>query len=347
MKTSSSRRRAVQPTSRTARCLLAVLAALAGGAFPADAQVLRLAEMDAATIAGLDRDRTVIILTGGILEQHGPFLPSFSDGYWSERLARAVADAIIARPGWTVVMAPTIPLGNSGANDVGGRFSFPGSYTVRMATLRSVFMDLAAELGDQGFRRIFVVHAHGAPNHSRALDQAGDYFRDTYGGFMVHLAGLLPVMEAWDGPKSEAQRAEDGLPIHSGMDETSWMLFLRPDLVRAGYREAVPLAGADMEAVIRIAERPDWPGYFGSPRLASVAHGAAIWSRASATAIGLALAILDGADPRGIPRFADEMLASPEDARLDRASLDREAAEQRRQEAWLRRNGLGEPGRQR
>ena len=54
-------------------------------------------------------------------------------------------------------------------------------------------MDLAGELGEQGFRWIFIVHGHGAPNHNRMPDQAGDSVHDTYGGWMVHLRGLLPV----------------------------------------------------------------------------------------------------------------------------------------------------------
>jgi len=62
-------------------------------------------------------------------------------------------------------------------------------------------MDLATELGEQGLRWVFIIHGHGhgAPNHNRALDQAGDYFRETYGGHMVNLIGLLPVISAWDG----------------------------------------------------------------------------------------------------------------------------------------------------
>ena len=70
---------------------------------------------------------------------------------------------------------------------------FPGTYAIRSSTLRSVFMDLASELGEQGFRWIFVVHGHGAPNHNRMLDQAGDYFHDTYrrmdGAFARPFAG--------------------------------------------------------------------------------------------------------------------------------------------------------------
>jgi len=71
-----------------------------------------------------------------------------------------------------------IPLGVSGANEIGGRYSFPGTYAVRSTTMRAVFVDLASELGDQGFRWLFVVHLHGAPMHSRALDEAGNYFRE-------------------------------------------------------------------------------------------------------------------------------------------------------------------------
>jgi hypothetical protein len=39
-----------------------------------------------------------------------------------------------------------------GANEIAGRFSFPGTYAVRSSTLRAVFVDLGRKLGDQGFR---------------------------------------------------------------------------------------------------------------------------------------------------------------------------------------------------
>jgi creatinine amidohydrolase/Fe(II)-dependent formamide hydrolase-like protein len=323
--------------------LLPLLLALVVGCSGSEVRsqsILRVAEMTAPEIAALDRDRTVVLLPGGILEQHGPYLPSFSDGYWNERLTEALADSIAARGEWTVVIFPLIPLGNSGANDIGGRFSFPGTYTVRFETLRNIFMDLATELGEQGFRRIFVVHSHGAPNHSRALEQAGDYFHDAYGGFMVHLGGLLPVIAAWEGDKDDGARDEDGLAIHAGMDETSWVLHLRPDLVRPGYRGAEPLAGSDMDELITIAERPNWPGYLGSPRLANAPHGASIWEEALNVAVGIATAILDGKSPGEIPRFADEMLQSPPDVRLDQASLEHEERIRQQQDDWLRSRGL-------
>ena len=155
----------------------------------AEAQVYRLAELNIDQIRMLDRQRTVILLPGGVLEEHGPFLPSFTDGYRNEHLTEDLAAAIAKRPGWTAVVFPIIPLGSDGANRIGGKYVFPGSYPIRSATLRAIFMDLATEFGEQGFRWLFVIHQHGSRNHNQALDQAGEYFRDTYGGHMVSLTG--------------------------------------------------------------------------------------------------------------------------------------------------------------
>jgi creatinine amidohydrolase len=225
-----------------------------------------------------------VILVGGVLEQHGPYLPSYADGYINERLGQTLAEAVVARPGWNALIFPPVPLGNSGANDVGGKRAFPATWAVRAETLRAIFMDLADELGAQGFRWIFVAHIHGAPNHNRALDQAGDYFHDTWGGRMVNLTGLLPVIGS-TAPKTPERVEEDGLPIHAGMDETSLMLFFRPGLVRPGFLQAVPRAGGTMEGVVEQARKPDCPGYVGSPRLATAAHGAARWQAMSSAAL--------------------------------------------------------------
>ena len=296
--------------------------------------------MNTEQIKRLDRDKTVVLLPGGILEEHGPYLPSFTDGYWNERLTNDLAKAIAAKPGWSAVIFPTIPLGNSGANDIGRKYSFPGTYAVRFSTLRAIFMDLATELGEQRFKWIFIIHGHGAPNHNRALDQASEYFRETYGGQMVNLIGLMPVISAWDGKKTDKQRQEDGLPIHAGMDETSMMLFLRPDLVNSKYKTAKPQSSDKMEDLIRIAQSESWPGYFGSPRLATRTQYWKGWQIAYKEAIDTALKILDGLDERTIVRFGDEMKKSEPDVNLDEESLKRETEIKRKQNEWLKKKGL-------
>ncbi len=325
------------------RIALAVVIALGLHVVSASAQVYRVAEMNTEQIRALDRGKTVVLLPGGILEQHGPYLPSFSDGYVSERITQAIAEAIVARPGWKVLMFPLIPLGAGAANEIGGKYTFDGSYTVRSATLRAVFMDLATELGEGGFRKIFVVHFHLGPNQSRALDQAADYFTDTYGGQMVHLVGLMPVIESYVGAAqaaSEVERVENGFGVHADLIETSIIMFLRPDLVASGYVSARSFTGRSINELIPAAEKASWPGYLGAPRYARADIGAAAMTSVSTTMAGLTLKILDGYDYRQLHRYGDVTKSDPGNASIDRGAGADEQENERKQAAWLKKRGL-------
>lgn len=296
---------------RRMRCstapILALFFCIAAGLCPAYAQVYHVQEMNTTRIQSLDRRHTAVILVGGILEEHGPYLPSYADGYVNEFIAQQVANAIAARPGWKVLMFPPIPLGSSGANDIGGKLRFPGTYDVREPTLRAVFVDLASDLGDQGFRWIFVLHNHGGPTHRLALDQVADFFRATYGGHMVNLWEIRPPtserLSALMAAHGLDSSGEDGFSIHAGAHETSRLLSVRPDLVDPAYKQAPPLTGRNFGDLRRIAAAPDWPGYFGSPRLSSKEYGDE-WIRIVAqTQAEYALKILDGLDERSVPRW--------------------------------------------
>jgi len=321
-------------------CLALVF--FASFATQAFAQIYHVKEMNTEQIRGLDREKTVVILPGGILEQHGPYLPSFTDGYMNERLTQDLANAIVERPGWKVLVFPIIPLGAGGANEIGEKYVFPGSYAVRPSTLRAVFMDLATELGEQGFRWIFVIHLHGAPNHHRALDEAGDYFHDSYRGHMVNVFGLIrpELGEQRRKLMSEQERQEDGFSLHGSMVETSEILFLRPDLVNPAYTTALPHAGRTMDDLIQIAKAEHWPGYFGSPRLASAAFGAQVWKMTSSLFVELALKILDGFDYRQIKRLGDVTKTVPANIAIDKAALEHEQKVERKQREWLKKMGL-------
>jgi creatinine amidohydrolase/Fe(II)-dependent formamide hydrolase-like protein len=319
----------------------AVAALLALLAAPASAAVRQVAELTTYEIRELNPARTAVILPGGILEQHGPYLPSYSDGYWNERLAADLAEAIGSRPGWNALVFPPIPLGSGGANEIGGKFSFPGTYAVRSSTLRAVFMDLASELGEQGFKWVFVVHGHGSPPHNRALDDASDFFHDTYGGQMVHLAGRMDVLGCCDAGRRtatpEALR-EDGFSVHAGAGEHSDVMFLRPDLVPGTIKLAQTFGSTSFDGLVKAARRSDWPGYFGAPRHASAARGKAQYEQQRDFVIGLALKILDGQDPKA-PRYAGEMMKDPAVAKVVEESLAHEAEQEARQQQWLKSRG--------
>jgi creatinine amidohydrolase/Fe(II)-dependent formamide hydrolase-like protein len=305
------------------------------------AQVVRIAEMNTRQIRALNLQKTVVLIPGGILEEHGPYLPSYTDGYSIDAYTQELAKAIVARPGWTVVLFPQIPLGNDPANTIGGKRVFPGSYPVRMATLRAIYMDLANELGEQGFRWVFLVHNHGAPNHHKALNQASDYFHDVYGGTMVHLFGLKPVFLCCgieDKMFSTKEREEEGFTVHAGADEQSEILFLRPEFVSPDYRAAESLAGKNFADLVRIAKVDGWPGYFGAPRLASAAMGAQAFTLSSQKLNEMALQILDGLEYKKILRYADEM--DPLNAVGEKAELEYEQALEKRELDWLKTNKI-------
>lgn len=248
------------------------------------------------------------------------------------------------------ISARPIPLGHAGGNEIGGKYVFPGTYSVRRTTLRAIFMDLATELGEQGFRRIFIVHGHGAPFHNLMLDQAGDYFRDTYGGRMIHLRGLAPTAEQLARLKltppdlnlSEVERKEIGaLDEHAGFDETSRMLFLRSDLVDSGYKALEPLTAGDPSEFFKRARAPEWPGYLSSPRLASATYGARLQQYRSARDNALALAILDGTlDERDVPRHSKIMIGNDQIMTALEGSTRDEAQRERRQREWMQKQGI-------
>jgi creatinine amidohydrolase/Fe(II)-dependent formamide hydrolase-like protein len=328
--------------------LSAIFVLLSCGA--ASAQIYRVAQMNTEQIRALDKQKTVVILTGGILEQHGPHLPSFTDGFSNEWLTQKLAEAIVERPGMSVLLFPTIPLGHEGANEIGGKFVFPGTFSVRRTTLRSIFMDLATDLGEQGFQKIFIVHGHGAPFHNLMLDQACDYFRDTYGGRMVHLRGLLPTPEQLARLKltplnlnlSAPQMKEIGnMDEHAGFDETSRLMFLRPELVSPVYKMLAPQTTNNPVEFFKVARAVGWQGYLSSPRLANANAGARLQQYRSARDNALALAILDGIlDERDIPRYSKIMTGDKQMMTELAASTKNELERERKQREWIKKKGF-------
>ena len=293
---------------------LFTVALLLASALPA--QVRQVADLNTREIRALDRERTVVILQGAMLEEHGPYLPAGTDGVLSSRLTSEVAAGIVKqRPGWTALVFPPVSVGASGYNEIGRHYTFPGTYAVRPSTLREAFVDLASQLGDQGFKWIMLIHVHGSPMHIGALDDASDFFHDTYGGQMVNLWGLLPVLGGWGNAMSvmtPAEKAADGLSLHAGMDEHSLMLYLRPDMVAKDYKSAPPVAGANYADAVAVAQRADWPGYLGAPHLATTAFGERIWTAFSDAALKTAVEVLDGKDPTTYPRYVTYLKTVPQ-----------------------------------
>jgi creatinine amidohydrolase len=318
---------------------LALLAPVPVVAQSAVANILQWNDLTAAELARLDRTRTVVIVPAGLVEAHGPVLPNGAELSLNERMAADIASAIAGRPGWTVLMAPTIPLGSGAFDRRAGRSGFGGTLSVRATTLQAVFTDLGDNLGQQGFRYVFVINGHADANHDRALDAAGDVFAAMHRGMMVHLLGRRSChADDLEAPpitlfSATAMTADADSP-HGGALETSRYWWLRPDRVDSVVVRRiadVPAQGADSWAVV--ARQRDWPGFVGAPRFASLELGEWLYDTQRRHCTELAHRFLDGLDPRTVPRRGDLMRAYPDvRLRLDaqaRAEADEGARHQR------------------
>jgi creatinine amidohydrolase len=236
--------------------------------------VHRLEELSTPQLDALDRERTVVILTVSPLETHGPHLPLGVDAFTARHFAESIAGRLVAgRPGWTVVLAPTLYLGSF-------TFDTVGTVAIRQRIVRDAVVDYGAALGRAGFRHVLVSNGHGGPGHLVALEEAAAIVsrrhRITMASFTGHLAWeflrgrFLPRIEAGLGrPLSEAERQAFSEDAHGGWWETSVMLLLRPDLVDAGYRR-LPAARYSLADRLRpnYAVRNGGPGYVGHPAMA-------------------------------------------------------------------------------
>ncbi|OGK77309.1 MAG: hypothetical protein A2X52_07665 [Candidatus Rokubacteria bacterium GWC2_70_16] len=255
-----------------------------------------LEEMSTPALDALDRDRTVIILTVSPLEQHGPHLPVGVDAFAARYLAEAIAERLVqSRVGWTAVLAPTLHMGSF-------TFHAVGTVTVRQRAVRDTLVDYGESLARAGFRYILVCNGHGGPGHLVALEEAAGIVSRRHGITMASLTGQLvweflrgrylpEIEEALGRPLSEEERRALAEDAHGGLWETSFMLWLRPDLVEAGFR-ALPAAAYPISHRLI----PNYPlrngglGYVGHPALADPAFARAT----TEVFLGRAMTLVDG-----------------------------------------------------
>jgi hypothetical protein len=80
--------------SRSARQFLAALSCLLCSVTVLEVEILRTEDLSTPQIHALNRSKTVVLLTGGMLEEHGPYLPAGTDAILSDRLTTDVAQTI-------------------------------------------------------------------------------------------------------------------------------------------------------------------------------------------------------------------------------------------------------------
>ena len=169
---------------------------------------------------GLDPAATIALLPVAAVEQHGPHLPVGVDDFIN---GGVVAAAMPLMPDSVLVLPPS-HVGKSNEH-----LAFPGTLTLGAETLIRVWTELGECVARAGVRKFLMLNSHGG--QPQVMDIVARDLRVRLGLFAVaaNLSGLHDERGLFP-----AQEWRHG--IHGGAAETSEMLHLRPDLVRAAER---------------------------------------------------------------------------------------------------------------
>lgn len=200
----------------------------------------------------------------GATEQHGPHLPFATDTWIGDALAVRLA----ARFPGEMVACPTLPIGCSEEHG-----AFPGTLTLAPATLAAVLTDVLRSLAAHGFAAAFLFSAHGG-NYA-ALAAMLSELRIAAAPMRVDACVDLPGVAAALAATARAAGIDAAAAgHHAGETETSIMLALRPETVRAAALAPGHVATvADPQALFYPSLRDHAPnGTVGDPRGAAAAR---------------------------------------------------------------------------
>ncbi|MDQ0314391.1 creatininase family protein [Amorphus orientalis] len=245
-----------------------------------------IAEMTYGDVSAAAARGAVILWAFGVVEQHGPHLPTGTDIYIPSARLR-LARRFLAEAG---IEALILPPYYWGVNHVSA--SFPASIKVRPEVMAALMGDVIDSLGGDGFSKVFLVSGHGDALHNRTLFEAAEAASKPDGVQAAFVAdpalfariGVDPASPHALATTAEPEPTHDGTvyaDVHAGDWETSLMLALEPDLVRKDDLGGLPPTdlSADDLAEWRKghdhARRVTPDGYLGDPASATAEKGAA------------------------------------------------------------------------
>lgn len=239
-----------------------------------------MAEMTYREIAAAASRRAGVLVPVGVIEQHGPHLPTGTDAYIAGDVCRLTQDHA-GRLGAELLIAPPFFWG---VNHIFA--GFPGTFRTRPEIAAALLTDIVETLVETGFADIYIVSHHGDRAHNdmvRSVVEA-QHAKGNTGVLWAYapvrwetcrrlgMAGEEPIWLRWEPPAElHALKTTGILGVHAHEHETAAMARFHPELVRfdvlAGL-EPTRLGPDDLarwreggEAAREVT--PD--GYFGAP----------------------------------------------------------------------------------
>lgn len=182
--------------------------------------VYQLENLSFKQIDALDRQRTIVILPCGSMEQHGPHLPNGMDTHLavaiSEKAAEHVKDTV------DCLILPAIPVGQSPEH-----MDYPGTLSFTAETYIRILKEISGSIARHGFKKMYIVNGHGG--NISAIGAAAFDIRDQYKIriFMFNVWAVVTDL-ALKLIRREAPHKTDA---HGGEIETSLVMYTHPEQV--------------------------------------------------------------------------------------------------------------------
>ena len=259
-----------------------------------------IAEMTWLEVDRAAKDHAILLWALGVIEQHGPHLPTGTDVYLPQALLRELRHVLAGRG----VAALIVPPYYWGVNVVSG--AFPASYRVRPELMKELMADVFGSLKTDGFDHVFCFSGHGDALHNRTIHDGVRLGVQRSGidiSFVADAALLTRLGLALDDPQVTLQSSggnglfgalgsspsapnRDGsdappryIDLHAGQWETSMMMCSCPTLVREDVRRTLRPTDHGPEDLAEWRRGHDHArqktplGYFGDPAAASLEEG--------------------------------------------------------------------------
>lgn len=177
----------------------------------------RLDELRAPELARRVGPSSILVQPLGAIEQHGPHLPFNTDLVIADR----VSEVAVERVGEELDVWLLPPLAYTKSNEHAWS---AGTVWLSATTLLAVLDDIARCVAATGARKLVFMNGHGG--NSALVSVANREIRLAHElmTFLTH-PGIPPDQGGESGV------GELGMGVHGGLDETSLMLHLEPDLV--------------------------------------------------------------------------------------------------------------------
>lgn len=170
-----------------------------------------------ATDLRIDPDRTIAILPTAAVEQHGPHLPVGVDTYINQGLCDLLAHRCPSEI--DIRLLPVMAVGKSNEH-----LWAAGTLTLSAETALRAWTEIGLSVARAGMRKLLIVNSHGG--NTDLISIVARELRVRAGMYCVRMgwgAGGVP-----EGLFSDRELAQG---IHGGDNETSLMLYFRPETV--------------------------------------------------------------------------------------------------------------------